>query len=161
MFRRLLVAFDGSSHAHTALADAIELAQANNGRLTVMAVVPDSSLWLGVACEVPGNLGGLDASNEREYQSMLDRAVQTVPADVPVIKLITRGNAAARIIAEAPDHDLIVMGSRGRGELRSLLLGSVSHAVLRSSPVPVLVVRRDARRGTRPRRAGAAARVPA
>jgi nucleotide-binding universal stress UspA family protein len=161
MFRRLLVAFDGSSHGQAALADAIELAQANHGRLTVMAVVPDSSLWLGVACEVPGNLGGLDASNERKYQVMLDRAVQTVPADVPVLKLLTRGNAAASIIAEAADHDLIVMGSRGRGELRSLLLGSVSHAVLHASPVPVLVVRRDPRLDARPRRADAAARVAA
>ena len=161
MFRRLLVAFDGSTHAQAALAEAIELAQANHGRLTVMAVVPDDSLWLGVAVEVPGNLGGLDGSNEREYQSMLDRAVQTIPADVPVIKRIARGNAAARILAEAAEHDLIVMGSRGRGELRSLLLGSVSHAVLHASPVPVLVVRRDRSRDAGPRHAETAARVSA
>ena len=145
MFRRLLVAFDGSSHAQAALAEAIELAHTHHGRLTVMAVVPESSLWLGVAVEVPSNLGGLDASNEREYRTMLDRAVHTVPADVPVTKLLTRGAAAARIVGEAADHDVIVMGSRGRGDVRSLLLGSVSHAVLHSSPVPVLVIRHTQR----------------
>jgi nucleotide-binding universal stress UspA family protein len=162
MFRRLLVAFDGSSHARAALAEAIELAQAHHGRLTVMTVVPESSLWLGVAVEVPSNLGGLDASNEREYQTMLDRAVQTVPADVPVTKLLTRGAAAASIVAEAADHDVIVMGSRGRGDLRSLLLGSVSHAVLHSSPIPVLVIRSNERLHPAPaRHAGVTTRLPA
>ncbi len=145
MFCRVLVAFDGSSHAYAALADAIELAEANHGRLTVMAVIPETSVWLGVACDVPGTVGGLDAANEREYRRMLDRAVETVPRDVPVTKLLTRGAAARKIVAEAADHDVIVMGSRGRGDMRSLLLGSVSHAVLRSSPVPVLVIRHNQR----------------
>jgi nucleotide-binding universal stress UspA family protein len=166
MFRQILVAFDGSPHAQRALADAIELAQANRGRLTVMAVVPDPNRWLGAACEVPVNLGGLDESATQEYQAMLDCAVQTVPADVPVTKLVKRGVAAAAIIAEARDnhHDLIVMGSRGRGELRSLLLGSVSHAVLRCSPVPVLVIRRfsdPSRDVARPRHAESNTPVPA
>ena len=159
MFHRLLVAFDGSTHAQAALAAAIELAQAGHGRLTVMAVAPESTLWWGVAGEVPSDLGALDRSNEREFQTMLDRAVQTTPPDVPVTKLLKRGAIAAAILAEAADHDLIVMGSRGRGELRSLLLGSVSHAVLHSSPVPVLVVRRDPSVDVKSRDADVVARV--
>jgi nucleotide-binding universal stress UspA family protein len=151
MFRRLLVAFDGSAHAGAALAVAIRLVQVTHGRLTVLTVMPESTLWWGVACEVPGDLGALDRSNERACQTMLSRAVSAIPADVPATTLLRRGSAIAAILAEAGNHDLIVMGSRRHGELRSLLLGSVSRAVLHASPVPVLVVGHDAGEDAPPR----------
>jgi nucleotide-binding universal stress UspA family protein len=143
MFRKLLVAFDGSSHAQRALDEAIDLARASNGRLTVMAVVPESNLWAAnFGYEVPIDRNDISDQVLREYQTMLDAAVDTVPHDLPVTKVLKHGTAGREIVEEAgaSDHDLIVMGSRGRGEVRSLLLGSVSHRVLHASTVPVLVV---------------------
>lgn len=143
MFRRILVAFDGSSHAQAALAEAFDLAHDNNGRVTVMAVVPQPDAWgLGNAFGAPIDLDGLGKSLEHDYRAMLDDAVDGGPADVPVTKILRHGAAAPAILAEAGarDHDLIIMGSRHRGELWSLVLGSVSHHVQQASPVPVLVV---------------------
>ncbi|HEX5858183.1 MAG TPA: universal stress protein [Microbacterium sp.] len=144
MFRRLLVAFDGSPHAQQALTEAIEMAQTNRGTLTVISVAPEPSVWAMSGYDVPIDVDRMSKQFEREYQLMLDRAVSRIPGDLPVTKILRQGAPGREIAGEANagDHDLVVMGSRGRGELRSLLLGSVSHRVLQASHVPVLVVHR-------------------
>ena len=144
MFRHILVAIDGSDHARQALVEAIDLALMTNATLTIMTVVPKANPWaLGGGYYVPVNLDELQRQAERNYERTLGAAIAAwVPDEMPVTGIVRRGAVAATIVeqAVAGNHDLIVMGSRGRGELRSLLLGSVSHDVLQSSPVAVLVV---------------------
>jgi nucleotide-binding universal stress UspA family protein len=147
MFRRILVAIDGSPHAERALAEAADLAAAANSTLTVMTVVPDMSNWnlggAGFGAYVPiQTLEDLREQTEREYQGMFDAAVETLPSDLSLTKVVDHGRPASAIVDRAvrDNRDLSVMGSRGRNEIKSLLLGSVSHDVLQTSPVPVLVV---------------------
>ena len=65
MFRRLLVAYDGSDHAERALSDAVALAQENRGRLTVLAVAPEPSVWAFSGYGVPVDIDGLSCQIER------------------------------------------------------------------------------------------------
>jgi nucleotide-binding universal stress UspA family protein len=147
MFRNILAAIDGSRHAERALAEAIDLAQSNHAALTVMASVPDPSGWLLSGGAYGGGLDfeALMDESEREYQELLEQAVASVPQDLPVRKVLAHGRPGERILEQLKDgnYDLVVMGSRGRGEVRSLLLGSVSHEVLNASPAAVLIVHAD------------------
>jgi hypothetical protein len=68
MFRRLLVAFDGSPHAQQALTEAIDLAQANRGTLTVMSVAPEPSVWALSGYDGPINVDGVSKEMERQHQ---------------------------------------------------------------------------------------------
>ncbi len=144
MFRNILVAIDGSEHAGRALSEALDLAKTNNARLTILTCVPDPAAWLlgGAAYSGGVDFEALEKETDREYTQLVDDAVASVPEDVSVTKVIVHGRAAQAILDQRKrgDHDLVVMGTRGRGEVRSVLLGSVSHQVLNASPCAVLVV---------------------
>jgi nucleotide-binding universal stress UspA family protein len=126
VFRNILVAVDGTPHSDLALDQAIDLAESERTRLTLLtAVVPPPS-----------------EAAKAEAVATLKRARDRVPADLPVTTVLTADpvrKAVCKRIKEG-DHDLVVMGSRGRGAIRSALLGSVSHYVLHHSRVPVLIV---------------------
>jgi nucleotide-binding universal stress UspA family protein len=141
MFRSILVAVDGSPPAMEALHESIDLARGEGARLTLISVAAPPR-WLGNGgpyfAPVP-----LEDELERRAQTIVERAEALVPEDVPVSTVVCRGPAAKAILerVERGEHDLVVMGSRGLGSAGSLLLGSVSRAVLAHSPVPVLIAR--------------------
>jgi nucleotide-binding universal stress UspA family protein len=141
MFRNILVAVDGSADAQQALVQAIDLARSQNARLTLFSAVvaPPSVAYVGVSGDVTANL---IHEAEAEADATLRTAVERVPADVSVTTVLSGEPVRPALVSQiaAGEHDLVVMGSRGRGALRSVLLGSVSHYVLNHSPVPVLIV---------------------
>lgn len=143
MFRSILVAVDGSAAAGAALEQAIDLARVEGARLTLISVAVPPRV------RVVGPYYVLYASEEeleREATKVVERAEARVPDDVGVSTVVRSGPAAKAILerAETGEHDLIVMGSRGLGVAGSLLLGSVSRAVLAHSRVPVLVAQAGA-----------------
>jgi nucleotide-binding universal stress UspA family protein len=141
MFRNILVAVDGSTHADQALTQAIDLAQTQHARLTLMTAVvgPPAIAYLGAVGEA---VGTLSQDVEAAAQAVLQRARDRVPSDVSVTTVLTHEPIATALIRQAIDghHDLVVMGSRGRGPVRSALLGSASHHVLHHCPLPILIV---------------------
>lgn len=143
MFRNLLVPVDGSEHAKRALAEAADLARGTGAGLTVMTVAPDPSTWLlsGAGWGAPVDFQQIREDTEKEYSSMLEEAIAGIE-DVRPAVVLAHGRPAEAIVEQVREHghDLVVMGSRGRGNVKSLLLGSVSHEVLQTSPAAVLVV---------------------
>jgi nucleotide-binding universal stress UspA family protein len=79
---------------------------------------------------------------EVETEALLRAARERVPDDVSVTTVLSKEPARPALLRQLEQgaHDLLVMGSRGRGAVLSVLLGSVSHYVLHHSPVPVLIV---------------------
>ena len=150
MFQNILVAVDGSADADQALTHAIDLAESEHAQLSLVTVV-DPLPW-GAYMAPGAPVGELSEDALLEAQAIIKRAGDRVPAGLHVTtRLISDQpirNALIRQITHG-DHDLVVIGSRGRGEARSLLLGSISHYVLNHSPVPVLTVHARQRGGVR------------
>jgi nucleotide-binding universal stress UspA family protein len=136
MFKSILVAWDGSEHAKRALAEAVDLARTQDARLTLLTVAAPLQAWPGYVPPIS------EADLVGAAEQTLGEGEALVPDGIPVSGRTAAGHAGTELLkrAEAADHDLIVMGSRGRGAIRSAVLGSVSHFVLNHATGPVLIV---------------------
>ncbi len=143
MFHNILVSYDGSADSRRALDQAVDLAQAENARLTVLTAVWTVP-YAGLSTWGPGaaSIGDVEEKLAHEAETTAREAAARVPSDLAVTALVAYdpiGPALMEQIDQA-GHDLLVMGSRGRGPIRSALLGSTSHYALDHSPIPVLIV---------------------
>ena len=137
MFCNVLVGVDGSAGADQALAQAIEIARVSGSRLGVLGVVPAVNPWVAsTPFALPVSHAQLAAEVEAETREHVEQAVRAIPQDVPVTKLMARGNAAEALFTQALDGpwDLLVVGRGSAFARRSRLRR------MRSSPVPVLTV---------------------
>jgi nucleotide-binding universal stress UspA family protein len=142
---RILLATDGSPHALRAAAWTARMArECRDVDVVVVHVGHLPALALGGA-EVVTDLGGVVEGLERAGRAILDRTVrEAFPEGTARVTTVYRtGEPAGEIVRAAEElrADLIVVGSRGLGQIGGLILGSVSERVLHGARCPVLVVR--------------------
>jgi nucleotide-binding universal stress UspA family protein len=153
MYKQLLVPVDGSEPSMLGLAEAIKIAKSDGSRLHLVHVL-DELLPFGV--ELPARyIDDFVAALRVQGKEVLRKAERVVFENAlkcEGVLLETIGGRAADLIVEQAQKcqaDLIVMGTHGRRGLRRLALGSDAELVVRSSPIPVLLVRAAARERTR------------
>jgi nucleotide-binding universal stress UspA family protein len=139
--KRILIATDGSESAHQALEFGFELAE-EQGAMPIVHVAPAVEIlpYASFAAPAPTVPHELDANDRAPLNEAAELAAQR---GLEIKTELLLGNPADEIVAFADtiEADLIVVGSRGQGAIASVLLGSVSRAVLHQSRRPVLVVR--------------------
>jgi len=137
MFRKVLVAVDGSQHARSALDIAMDMAQHYGASLGLAHAFPHVSDLLGYP-----QYDHLLEARTMIGQELLESARAQLGDWGPVELHLVEGPAATAILRVAAEegYDLIVLGSRGRGQVAGVLLGSVSGAVAQRAQIPVLIV---------------------
>jgi nucleotide-binding universal stress UspA family protein len=150
--RSILVPTDFSDHARRAFEYAFMLACELGARIHLLHVQDESSLRTAVR---EGLLKD-DSTDEQVHEAVkqllearMAELIQSVDCSrIEIVSAIRRGDPRALAVSYAVEAgvDLVIAGRRGAGlmeDLRSAVLGSVTETLIRNSPCPVLVVRRD------------------
>jgi nucleotide-binding universal stress UspA family protein len=137
MFGTILLAVDGSRYAQRAAELVRRLADGGDD-VVVLNVTEIMPVHGGATAELDLDREGVEAA--RRFGRELEQA--GVPVKVELVRAFA-GHVAKVIMEAAREHGagVIVLGSRGRGDLTALLLGSVAHKVIHLADRPVLVVR--------------------
>ncbi|HSW20050.1 MAG TPA: universal stress protein [Ramlibacter sp.] len=147
MFKRILVATDGSSLSKKAVASAISLAAQNGAELIAVTVVPryKSSYFEGAMTISMDDIARVEAQWAGAAQEKLDAVgARAKAAGVKIRTAALSSDLVAETLVKTATKykcDLIVMASHGRKGLKRLLLGSETQHVLTNSTLPVLVLR--------------------
>ena len=138
MVKEILVPVDGSEGSDRAVAQAISMAEICDAKLNFLYVANINQLAIN-ACLSDAILEAVTKAGN----VILDRAMNLVPAGIEKEAFSETGSPAVVILdfAASNDIDLIVMGSRGLGLVKGVLLGSVSQYIVEQAKCPVLVVK--------------------
>ncbi len=138
MYEHLLVAMDGSAYDVATLEAAATLSGFAGSTVRVVHVREGHFI---------GRAGFVPAEGHDEAAQIVDEAVAALVARgvsaTGTVRASAPSHVAAELLEEATEYGatLIVMGSRGRGDLAGLFVGSTTHKVLHLGQLPVLVVR--------------------
>ncbi len=138
MFKNIVLAVDGSEYSYRALEYARSLAESYEAILWLVHVFSHTSDLLGYQ-----DFEKLYAKRKSAGQAIIDEAQKLLGSTTFIVHgELLEGSEAEAILTVAENHqaDLIVMGTRGFGAVKGLLVGSVSRKVIHLASCPVMVV---------------------
>lgn len=138
MYRKILIAYDGSEASRKAFETALTLALQHNAELFVLSVARPPEVADEVETEAV-----IENSRQHHRRMLAELKPALAAKKIKAHLEVAVGHPAEQIIYDADRHgvDLIVVGHRGRSKFARLLLGSVSKHVVQYADRPVLVVR--------------------
>src|SRR5262245_3927431 len=148
IYKRILVAVDGSEAATLGLKEAIKLAKDQGATLRLLHIV--NEVVLGPPLGGVMYMGELLESMRNEARDLLEAAAKAARQEglEPEQRLVESlgGSASHHIVKEAKEWraNLIVLGTHGRRGVQRLVMGSDAEEVVRTTPVPLLLVRQVA-----------------
>jgi nucleotide-binding universal stress UspA family protein len=136
----VVVGVDGSEGAVAALRFALDEARLRGCGVKVVSAwhIPTAAYesgWVPIPVEI--------TDYEQRGTTALETTIERAGADtsgVEITRIVREGQPAEVLVAEATADDLLVVGSRGRGGFRGLLLGSTSQQCAHHAPCPVAIV---------------------
>lgn len=141
----IVVGIDGSAYSDLALDWAAQEASLEGRPLVLVHAVVPPSPGAAVYVESTGfQYGDLLAQLERDGKDLLENAARRARADhelSEVCQVVRVSDARAALLEAATDASALVVGTRGLGPIRQLLLGSVSMAAIKHAGTPVVVAR--------------------
>jgi nucleotide-binding universal stress UspA family protein len=142
MLSKILIPVDGSENSFRALEQAIFLAtKIQEAKITALYVIEDPpSLYI----YSPKIMEKVRADYESAYTKILERSKEMANrSGINIHTVLVEGDPASKIIgySEMEKIDIIIIGSRGMGKFKELILGSVSNKVLHHAKCSVMLVR--------------------
>lgn len=148
MFKKMVVAIDGSEMGAKALDAAIALSTEQKAELYILHVAKDVVIPPYIVGEMAYLTKEFDAdlseAVRKESEKLLEEAkAKAVANDVEAYTVYASGDPAREIVQYAQENNigLVILGSRGLGAFKEMMLGSVSHKVSQLASCPVLIVK--------------------
>lgn len=141
MYNRILVAIDGSKMSNKALKSALQIAKERFSKVGVIHVEKNVMISENMTTD---SIDEIYSKINHEVDALFDEAkVLAEDEDLEIDTHYVMGDPAVQIVktAEEGNYQLIVMGSRGLGAIKGIVMGSVSYKVLQLSHCPVLIIK--------------------
>ncbi|WP_058308032.1 universal stress protein [Gracilibacillus massiliensis] len=138
MYKKVLLAADGSDHSIRAASHAVKVAQIDQGKIDIVYAVDGKTSKEDV-------LHGLDKYEvKKEREQKLKPIIEVIEsADLECEAHFVHGEPGPAIVdfANNNEYDFVVVGSRGLNKVQTMILGSVSHKIAKRVQCPVLIVK--------------------